>query len=345
MSELNPVKKPWERPENWVTGFFTLGLLALGLVGLHELLPYLNDILMSLWKTIFLGAGVGAVLFVAMSKDIHKLGWVGWRILMKKITQAFVDIDPIVIMEGYREDCDSNIEDITSSIGSLVGQEKKMVKKIEDAHKGIEESMERASFAKKKLGEEGMKAQLAISINKAGMLEESSVTYQGLLNDLRTHIAIAKKMKESAVFIRAKIDNTITIEKDKRDAIRDSYKVMVSARRIIQGNAQRELYDMAAESLAKDFYSKMGEIQQFMDDSKEIILTMDLDKGIVEEKTLAKLKEWEKRAESLMGGDSPKLRVSGEEGADAGPVEEGGTEEEPKRQSFAGLFKDLEKMK
>jgi hypothetical protein len=261
---------------------------------------------------------------------------------MRLFTRKFVvEIDPIAIMEGYEEDCANNIGELKQALASLQGQEKKMDARVTGVRNDIEESMQRASLAQARMNEEGMQAAFMVQIDRAGQLGESSTTYQELLNELRDFIVVVKQMLDITVVCYNKIKNTVQIEKDKRDAINDTYKAMNAARRVVLGNERREVYDMALEVQNNKYFAQVGEIKQFIGDYKEFVLNADLSRGVMREQTLAKFKEWQKRAPALMAASSgsgsvTNLRVATNDGSD---VNIGSAVVEEKRKSMSGLFK------
>lgn len=333
MSEIQQTKKAWQRPENWVSWGF-LALVGYGVLrGLDFVLPLLNRVLENLLYTSVLAGAVALIGYVLVSKDFHKLAWYAYRMAMRKLTELFVTIDPIAILRGYIDHLKDNLEKMRESVASLRAQKRALEQIIEENEREYDQNMATARKAKASLDKDGMKRTLVLSSRKAGRLKDSNLTYRGLLNKLDGHLALAEKMKEAAEFMIEDITSTVDVEEKKRAAIRASYKAMASARRILQGDAQREMYDAAMEHLANDYFQKIGEIEQFMEDSQHFVNTMDLQNGVYEEDALEKLEEWERRSEKLMSGEA-RVRVA------APDQEEGDGEESPRkdRQSFANLF-------
>lgn len=351
MTEDTSKKKAWQKPENWFT-WGGLALLGFGVLkGLDYVLPLLNRVLENMVYTVAMGGVLAVVAWGIFNKDFHKLAWYGYKMAMKWVTRRFVEIDPIAILNIYVESLKENLESIKKSLGDLRGQARSLTDKIRETATRLEKSMNMAAQAQARLkdGQKGMKSELILQSRKAGRLEKSGVTYQGLLNKLNAHIAVTEKIKEAAEFMVADIEDTVEEETEKRKMIQASHKAMSASKRILQGNQQRELYDMAMESITTDYYNKLGEIEQFMEDSQHFINTMDLENGVFEEDALAKLDEWQQRSESLLEGGSgkTKYRVSPAT-AFGGSVatqeeEEAGVEGvSQKRQSYADLFDKLD---
>lgn len=301
-----------QKPENYTT---ILLYIALGLVGFHfldNILPMvvrvLDFALEATWKAIALGVTLALVTWVVTSKDLHRVFWVYQQQLMRKLTSFIVELDPIAIMESYVRTLKKNDEEISSGIADLRGQRTKLENRISRTADDLLKSQRMAVEAQKRAvkGQAGMKSEFLLQSRKAGRLEKSGVTYQGLLARIKAHISLMEKVQEAARFMIADIEDTVIVEKDKREMIHASFKAMKGARRILASNDQRELYDMALEANARDYESKLGEIEQFMEDSKHFINTMDLENGVYEAEALSKLEEWEVRSQKLMGGGSGK---------------------------------------
>lgn len=346
MSELNPTPKSgWVRPENYVQ----LGVLAaLGVLGFHFLdviLPVVDRVLENVLYTAVLGVGITAVGAVLVSKDFHKLLWSFYKSGIRWATNFVIRIDPIGILKDYRDQVRGNLKEMSKSEAELAKEEQSLQSLIDSNTSEYEHNMKMVSSAKKQLagGNKSMKSTMVLSARQAGRLEESNMTFQGLLNKIKTYRALAARMREAAEFMAEDIDQTIVVEEKKRNTVRSAYKSMVNARKVLQGDAQRELYDMALENLANDYFSKIGELEQFMEESKDFLNGMDLQNGVYEEDALSKLDEWEKKTDGIMSVGKTRIKVDDDPaGEPVGRDDELGTAAPQKRQSYANLF-DIKK--
>ena len=333
-------KKWYQKPESLLTygGLAALGYGALNV--LDNVLPLLNRVLENTLYTAVLGGSLALLGFLVVNKDVHRLVWYGWKSAMRWVTGRFVELDPIGIMQSYIAQLRSNLDDIATALGSLKGQARDLEAKITEKEKLAHESMGRASYAKK---QGNMETAVRLQMRKGKRAEELGLTYQGLLNRIRTHIQIMGKVQEAANFMVLDIEDTVESETEKRKMIRASYKAMSASRAILAAGQQREMYDMAMEAVTQDYYSKLGEIEQFMDDSKSFIQGMDLENGAYDAEALSKLEEWEQRSTALLEGGTgnTKFRVT------PATIQHDDEDDEPeiteKRQSYADLFGKLDK--
>jgi DNA primase len=340
MSEIVP-KKWYDRPEKWAN---LLGLAAIGTIAfiyLDAVLPIVQNVLRMAFQSAIYAAGTGIIVsimvWVITSKDLHKIAWFGYETLMRHLASLVVNIDPIAIMKSYRKSLRESLKEMKTSLGNLTGQQKRLEDKIRQTNAAIETNMLLANQARKKQNQEGMKNALKLYSRKSQRKEESSITYQGLLNRVKTHVALSKKIVEASECMILDIDDTIEEETEKRAMIRESHKLMSASKRLLAANEQREMYDMALESVTNDYFSKLGEIEQFMEDSQHFVNTMDLQNGVYEEEALSRLEAWDKRSESLLSGGSGKTKYRIEK--DPAEVEENPETESP---AFSSLFKNLD---
>lgn len=302
----------FEKPENYTMILVYIGLGLVGFYFLDAILPMVTRVLdfalEATWKAILLGLMLAFATFLVTSKDWHRVLWLYQQQLMRKFTSWVIELDPIAIMEGYIQTLKKNDEDISSGIADLRGQREKLETRLSRTADDLLKSQRMAVEAQKRAvkGQAGMKSEFLLQSRKAGRLEKSGVTYQGLLARIKAHISLMEKVQEAARFMIADISDTVEVEKDKREMIHASFKAMKGARRILASNDQRELYDMALEANQRDYENKLGEIEQFMHDSKHFINTMDLENGVYEAEALSKLEEWEQRSQKLMGGGTGK---------------------------------------
>ena len=117
-------KSFWKRPEGITGAIFLVGILAL-LAYIIIALPWA----LILANTIYLAstvAIVGGILFLVLDPKIRQLFWYAYKSMMRKVTGAFVQIDPIGILKSYVEDLEGNLKKMNLQINQLRGQMHKL---------------------------------------------------------------------------------------------------------------------------------------------------------------------------------------------------------------------------
>jgi hypothetical protein len=300
-------KSGWVRPENYFTYLPIIGAVVAGVYFWGLIVPFLITLLENTLLFAGLAAATAIVGWVAFSSEWHLLLWHAYKMGMRWVTRRFIEIDPIAIMMNFRDQCQDKLGDLRKSIAALEGQALSIEQLIHETADQHDKSMKMALQAKNHVAERPSYQQtMVLQARRAGKLEASNVTYQGLLNKLQAHLQVTKKMEEAAQFMVEEINDTVEIKTKERQAITTSYKAMAAARRIIQSDKDRAMYDQALEITNEQYNTKLGEISKFIEDSQSFMDSVDLTNGSFEEEALAKLGDWEQKSNELMGVVVPK---------------------------------------
>lgn len=308
-------KKFWERPEG-TTGMITLALLGVGGLFLaNALLPTILSVLSmaitAVGQTIVLGAlctALAAFLFLVTNSKVQTLVSFMFKTAMRKITGAFVEIDPIGIMRVYIADLAKSLGMIDKGISELNGQMTICQRKIDSNATKHTEAMTIADQAYK----QGANATFQVNARQAGRLEKSNVTLSQLLETMKLHKQALKKYREVSYTILEDMKNEVDVRAEERDLINTSYGVLKSVKRIMNGDPdKRELYDMAMEYQVADYGMKLGEITDFIETSASFVQGLDIQNGIYEAEALKRIQEWETKADSILLGDSKRQMIEG----------------------------------
>lgn len=298
-------KSFWQKPEG-TTGMVMIGGAAVALFfAAPVLLAFVSTLTALVGQTIML-AVLGTVLFlflnIVFNKRVQILVRMGFKSVMRWITKWFVEIDPIGIMKNYVTMLGEKLETMDQGRGKLRGQIKILEGKIREADGKYENAMATMKVAQDK----GMKGQMAIQGKQAGRMEKlSKATLAPLLTMLQVHLRALNKYYEVTESVIEDTKNEVEAKQIEREAITASYSVLMTAKKILNGGTdEKELFDMAMESVVSDLGMKVGEIEGFLENSKGFIDGLDLQNGVYEANALAKLQEWEAKADSVLLGNS-----------------------------------------
>lgn len=299
-------KSFWERPEG-NTGLVTLGLLGLGgfFVGkavLPSVISVIGMAITAVGQMITLGAmcGVAALLlYLVMNKQVQTLTGYMFKSFMRSITQVFVEIDPIGIMKNYIDDAKSGMGKIDEGIAKLNGQVTICRRKIEQNSTAAEQALRTAKAAHQK----GSTAAFTVSSRQAGRLEKSNLTLSQLHATMNMHLRAMQKYRDVSAAVIADLENEVSVREDERKMIVQSHSVMQAAKRIMNGDQdKRELFDQAMEFVANDYSQKLGEIENFIQDSRGFVESLDIQNDVYEAEALEKIKAWEAKADAILLG-------------------------------------------
>ncbi|MEM9822375.1 MAG: hypothetical protein AAF985_14940 [Bacteroidota bacterium] len=309
MSDFTPIdtdnykkKGFWQRPEGVTGAIFLAGLVIGGGYLLYTALPVLINLAAN---TIYLAGMLlvlGAILYMVLDPKMRNLVSYMYKSVMRWITGVFVNIDPIGILKSYVEDLEGNLRKMSTQIGALRGQMRKLQGIMDQNQKEIESNMKLASVAKQK----GNQKQLMLSTRKAARLKESNGKYQKLRDKISVMHKILTKMYSNSEILLEDTRDQVKMKEQERKAIRASHSAMKSAMSVISGDPdKRAMFDAAMEAVADDVASKVGEMERFMEMSANFMDSVDLQNGVFEEEGLKMLEKFEKESTLLlMGGEA-----------------------------------------
>jgi phage shock protein A len=307
MTDLQPIKPKgfWERPEGLTGGLFLAAIVLGGGYLLYQALPYLITLASNTLYLAGLLAALAAIIYVVLDPKMRNLIWYMYKSVMRWITGIFVQIDPIGILKSYIEDLKDSLKKMNSQIGSLKGQMYKLNEMIKQNQRSIQNNLSLAGKAK----ETGKEAIMVLQARKAGRLQDSNVKLEDLYKRMEVLYRVLVKMYENSEIMLEDLSDQVVVKEQEYKAIKASHSAIRSAQAILSGNSDKKyMYDMALEAMAEDVGQKVGEMERFMDMSKNFMDSIDLQNGVFEEEGLAMLEKWEKEGVSmLLGGDKNKI--------------------------------------
>ena len=262
----------WKKPEGLTGALFLAAILAgLGYLGLNVL----PSISMILQNTLYLGlslAALGAVIYVALDSRARSLISNAYMSVMRAITGIFIKMDPISVLRSYLDDLAENINELSKQIGELRGQMRSLNEIIEKNKADINKHL----ILAEKMRAAGNKKDLIIASRKAGRLQESNKKYAVLEQQMQHLYKILTRMYEHAEILHEDTQDQIAIKELEYKAIRASRSAMEGAKNVISGSSKKELFDQSMKHIMEDVSRKTGEMERFMDLSKNFMDTMDL---------------------------------------------------------------------
>lgn len=304
MSSFDGGSKPksfWKRPEGTTGTLFLVGLIAgagyLIFANLAVILPFIQTVL-GMAVTLLV---LGAIIYMVLDPKMRTLVGYMYKSIMRKITGMFITIDPIGILKNYVEDLQDNLKKMSTQIGAIRGQMRKLKTIMENNSKEIDQNMKLAAKAK----EQGVQKQMLLSSRKAARLKESNAKYDKLHSKMEILYRVLTKMYQNSEILLEDTKDQVKMKEEERKAIRASHSAMKSAMSVISGNTdKRAMFDQALEVIADDVANKVGEMERFMEMSSSFMDSVDLQNGVFEEEGMKMLEQWEEQSTLLlMGGE------------------------------------------
>lgn len=288
------------------------------------LVPWLLDVAVNTTKLVGLVGVLGLITYAVLDPRMRMLALYGYRSFTRMLTNQIIDIDPIGMLNTYVSRLKERLAEMDESIGSLKGQRDQLASLIEKNETERIQQLRRAEQASKVVKQGGeqaaaMRSQIALSGRQAGRLGKSNETLKNLLERIDVLLKALMKMRESSDVLIQDIQQEVTVRTQEHNAVTKGFNAFTKAQRIMAtGGAEKEIYDMTLEKLTNDYAEKMGQIETFMDLSKNVVNGIDLDNMGFEEDALAQLEAWEKKSGGILGspgagGTDVHLRVGAQE--------------------------------
>lgn len=294
-------KSFWQRPEGIPGAIVMIAIIgALG-YGLMQIMPNLIELAENVWYLSAMCGGLFVVGYMLLDKRVRTLIWYFYKSVIRKVTGAFIQLDPIAIIEGYLEDLKDKMETMENQIGSLKGQIRKIKMKIQSKEERAEYFLNMAKAAQNK----GDNAQMNLNAKKAAREKKSMASFIALRDRTEKLYKILSKMKKYSAIMVDDISHEIGIKKEERETIRTSHRIMKSAVNIINGNSDRKvIFDQAMDYIVDDIGMRIGEMERFMDVSADYMNNMDLEQEMLEDQGLKAFDEWSNKLHEKFDADN-----------------------------------------
>lgn len=261
-----------------------------------DILTFLNKVV---WNTISIGVGVGIIagtFLLLRDGRLLKLVDFGIQFIIRHIVGQFVAVFPIDVMKSRLSDVDKILQNVTDRLAELRGARVKAQNTLEQF------SAERTEHDSKfeQLAEhpsdsaDDDKAAMAFHASAASRRIESIGRFTNLVARMDLAIKIITKLKLKATYIRADIADNIVFTEQERKALKSATSAIRSIKAIMMGSGiSGQLYDMALEAANEQAADMIGEMEQFLDDSKNVMRDFDLEQYAAVDEALDRLQSRE----------------------------------------------------
>jgi hypothetical protein len=234
----------------------------------------------------------------ALVLDPKKRAWYMYRSLTRYLTGLFVDIDPIGILKSYKERMVSKLHEMMDSISALKGQRVKTKRHQDDNDTALQNEYRLMQQAQK-IGDTGS---LGVHGKQAARLEARKQRYAGEMNRLNLLVNIMDKYYKLCDTTILDMTNEIGYREQEREEAKQSRRAVGAAMSIIKGLPEKELWDEATLKLENDYSAAIGEVENFLDVTKDILAQSNLQDGADTDKAMQLLDEWTKKNSNVSIG-------------------------------------------
>lgn len=267
----------WDKPGGKL-GMLVVALMCVGgIVLIYNLLPFIITLLQNLITTIMLIAALSLIIFLFTDKKIRMMVSVGYFMAMRSITGAFVEINPIAIVERRILEMEKKIQSVSKTMGDIKGLINRKNSKIEDRKKQMNLELRRVEAYK----EEKNIAAAQVSNNQVVRLDEVIQSDLKRLTDMEKWYEILCKLEQMGKLTVQDTRNDIEIRKEEFQSIKEQHKAFKSVMSIMNGDPDElALFNQAMDFMAVDINNKIGEMEHVLDGTTGLIAGFDTDMSV-----------------------------------------------------------------
>jgi phage shock protein A len=230
---------------------------------------------------------------------------------MKRLTSFIVKTDPIDILELGIRKMESRLEKFDGCLSNLRGSEARLASKIDKNLRAANSAMKEVEYAKK---QQDTGTQVYLMARQAGRLQRTNKTFADLLTQVRTVSEKLTKIFKNSKVVIEDTKNEVVVLKEEWEIKKQTFGALQSAMSIYNGDKDgRALFEEALEFISDDISNKTGQIEHMFSMSEDIMKSIDLQNGVIQQEGLEMLDEWEKNADGWLqtSSASPIKQVKG----------------------------------
>ena len=267
----------WTKPGGKL-GMFVAILLGGGvLMGLYKILPYLITLATNMITLAMLCGVLALILFIVTDKKIRMMFSVGYFMVMRAITGAIVELDPIAIVERRLLDMKKKIGEISKAMGDLNG----LIRESESDILNKKKSLKTELLRVQEFHTLGKRGDAQVSENQAVRLEDIIKRKQQRLVDSKSWYEVLSKLEEMAKLTVADTENEITIRKEEFESIKKQHKAFKSVMSVMSGDPdEMALFTQAMDYMSNDINAKLGEMEHVLNSTGGLLSQYSVDNGV-----------------------------------------------------------------
>ncbi len=285
-------KSFFAKPEGKVGAVLGIGLLGYGVYLFAKILPWLITLAEN---TLYLGglvAAIFAALYVISDPRFRNIIWNLYKLGMRYLTGLVIDLDPINVLKNYIETRKQKLVELNEGVKMLAGQKRKLAQIISERSSQQDHNFSMASAAKRK----GDDLVQMTETRKAMRLGDSTARLQGMLGMVDKHHKLLVKVRDVCTVAIEDLEDEVRVKSEEFEAIKTTHGAISRAMSILKGgDDMTEMYNETMERMLSQSAQRMGDIDEFMDWSTDVIKKFDLQNSAFDEAGLAKLNEFEQR--------------------------------------------------
>lgn len=295
-TSLQTVGSFWKRPEGKVGKWFNFALLAAAGYFLYN---YRTDLLSFVTDTIHLViacSGLAVLLFLIMDSKFRNLLSYAYIVIMRKITGVFIEMDPVTAIKNKIQRMWCKREEM----GKQLVQVKAGVEKLHNFIDANEQQRIKAIGIMKQAKLKNDSQGFEFASRSAGRYQDSNDHMQPQLQRLQKVYDVGLMMYQNAEYVIKDKEEDLNLKINEFEVMKSSTNLINAAKSIFDGNsAEDAIYNQAYDYMMNSIASSEAELDVFVDSSKNIMSQINLESGVMSDKGMQMLTDFENQQAGL----------------------------------------------
>lgn len=220
------------------------------------------------------------------------------------VTSWFINNDPIGWMKTYKERLEEKLTLMDNNISNLTGQKVKIGDDVDHNNQAIQRCMLLAAQAEKRAD----KSNELLQTRQADRLNTENNEMTKDLTKIIFLLDVLNKARGVADFNIKDVGMEIASQTRRRNYSRSAKGTIQAALGIIKGiPVEKDLYDESLEAAKNQYAANMGEVDHFLEITKDAMGAADLNDAADQERAMQMLKDWQ--AKNALGDNSLRLTL------------------------------------
>lgn len=290
----------WGSPEGKLTALMAAAAAGLALFfgsAIGDFLVHAADNLLNLVITI---TAICAMGFMVLDPKLRAAVFYIYRSGMRWVMGQFIDRDPISIRKTYKSELEERLKVMDDNLSSLHGQEIKVKRVIRTDEDGIQQSMGLLAQANKSNDQRTQ----VLEGRQVERLQQQRSRVTEQLNGIELLLGVLSRVRQLSSDTIVDLDRDIQSAQIDLDLAKSSRSVVRAAMDILHGSGPgKEFDDEAVASIERQYTSALGEVDNFLGITKDLISRADLSDAASADHVMKMLDDWQsKNAGVVLGG-------------------------------------------
>lgn len=260
-----------------------------------SIVPFVLETIKNTWLTVAYGVPLVAVLLYVWSNP--NLIWMGYKTICRKITEFFVRLDPLSVMDRYVDLLKIKRENLNKTIVVLSGKKTNLQRQISTLEETIETNKREGSAAIK------LNDQRAASSAGSKIATDAQTVkmFQPILNRMEANLKFLSELSENWKYSIETLTYTIDRKRQEYIMLKETAKALNQAKEFANGDTEAaQLYQMSVKALEDSVTQKIASIEQFEKDSKDVMASINIQKQVRTDEGMKTLEDYIKSNELKM---------------------------------------------